>query len=60
MGYSQGTGHGVLEHPCRCRDQGLCFLTLPRSCLLETLCLLWEELQDRTVLQRELVGMGII
>lgn len=36
MGCSLGMGHGGLEHPCRRRDQGLCCLAIPSSCLVET------------------------
>lgn len=49
--------------PAGTGNQGLCFLAIPRSCLLETLApvaTLWEELWDGTVLQREPVGMGVI
>lgn len=63
MGCSLGMGHSGPEHPCQCRDQGFYFLTIPRSCLLETLApaaLLREEPWDGTVLQRELVGKGVI
>lgn len=62
MGCSLGMGHNIPEHHYRHRDQWLCLLAIPKSCLLEILAPaapLQEEPWEAMVLQRELTGVGV-